>query len=75
MIIILDNIKKQLSYEPLVEARNRKQLQDSPLASWELRIQKYRVFYAVEQVDRVKVGIIGYKEHNTLYVRGKEVEV
>ena len=73
--IILEGIKENLSYEPLVETRNRKELRDNPLASWELRIRDYRVFYDVEQEDMVKVGVIGHKEHNLLYVRGKEVEL
>lgn len=72
---ILDGIKDQLSHEPLVETRNRKELHDSPLAPWELRIEGYRAFYRVEQNDLVKVAVIGYKEHNILYVRGKVVEV
>jgi len=73
--IILDGIKAQLSYEPLLETRNRKKLRDNPMAAWELRIQKYRVFYNVEADAVVKIGVIGYKEHNTLYVKGKEVEI
>ncbi len=73
--IILDGIKDGLSYEPLVETRHRKELRDNPLAAWELRIQNYRVFYNAKDGDLVKIGAIGYKEHNILYVRGKEVEL
>jgi hypothetical protein len=31
--------------------------------------------YDVEQGDLVKIGVIGHKEHNTLYVRGQEIEI
>lgn len=73
--IILDGIKTNLSYEPLIETCYRKPLEENPLGSWELRVQKYRVFYGVEQGDMVKIGAIGRKEHNTLYVRGQEIEI
>jgi len=73
--IILEGIKENLANEPLIETRNRKWLRENPLAPWELRIQKYRAFYQVEQGDKVKVGVIGYKEHGILYVQGKEVEI
>lgn len=69
--IIVDGIRVQLSHEPLVETRNRKPLRENPLAPWELRIAKYRVFYRVED-EVVLIGAIGYKEHNTLFIRGEE---
>lgn len=42
--LILDTVDQQLIYEPTVETRNRKHLDDNPLATWELRIGIYRVF-------------------------------
>jgi mRNA-degrading endonuclease RelE of RelBE toxin-antitoxin system len=71
---ILIGIKKQLIYEPLKETRNRKKLRDNPIAPWELRVGKYRIFYEVEN-DIVAVIIIsvGLKKHNVLFIRGKEV--
>src|SRR5438552_993905 len=53
--IITEGIRTQLTYEPLVETRNRKRLRENPLAPWELRIQKYRVFYGVED-ELVVIG-------------------
>ncbi|HPM84431.1 MAG TPA: hypothetical protein PLF81_27185 [Candidatus Anammoximicrobium sp.] len=47
--IIVSAIRLQLMYEPLMETRNRKPLRDHPLATWELRVEQYRVFYDVEQ--------------------------
>lgn len=73
---ILAAIKEQLTYEPTKETRNRKPLRENPIAPWELRSGKYRIFYTVED-EVVTVGVIsiGYKEHNVLYVRGEEVRI
>jgi mRNA-degrading endonuclease RelE of RelBE toxin-antitoxin system len=74
--MIIDEIKRQLSDQPTVETRNRKMLRDNPLARWELRVGKYRVFYEVaEGVSTVLVGAIGVKEHDRLYIRGQEVRL
>ena len=49
---------------------------DNPVARWELRIGKYRVFYEVyENTSTVAVGAVGFKVHNVLYIRGEEVEL
>lgn len=73
----------QLAYEPTNPTGKRKRLRTSPIATWELRIGKYRVFYEVETSDDVapndEVAVIivsvGHKEHNVLYVRGKAVNL
>lgn len=42
------------------------------VAEWELRIDKYRVFYNVEQEVRiVSIEVVGFKSGNQLFVRGK----
>jgi len=71
--LILDAIERQLSTEPLIPTRNRKLLRPNRLATWELRVDRYRIFYNVE-IDNgvVSVKAIGWKEHNTLFIRGKE---
>lgn len=73
---ILIGIKEQLMYEPLKETRNRKKLRENPIAPWELRVGKYRIFYEIEN-DIVTVVIIsvGVKKHNILFIRGKEVTI
>lgn len=72
-VLIVDAIDDQLPHEPHLETRNRKLLDPNPLAAWELRIGRYRVFYDVDAVTRlVLVKAVGWKEHNTLYIRGKE---
>ena len=74
--IILSSIKEQLSREPLKETRNRKELRYNPIASWELRSGKYRTFYKVQNdIVTVIVVSVGMKEHNKLYIRGKEVKI
>ena len=71
--IILDQIEVQLSYEPASETRHRKPLEPNHLADWELRIGDYRVFFDVDPTDQtVKIKAVGHKEHNTLFIRGKE---
>ena len=71
--LIVDAIDQQLLYQPHQETSNRKLLDPNPLAMWELRIGRYRVFYDLDTVIRlVLVKAVGWKDHNTLYIRGKE---
>jgi hypothetical protein len=42
--IITFEIRAQLADQPMVETKNRKPPRDNPLASWELRVGRYRVF-------------------------------
>ena len=71
---IIDRVKEQLSHEPTRETRNRKKLRENPIATWELRAGRFRVFFEVLQ-DVVTVVSVGYKEHNVLYIRGKQVQL
>jgi len=74
--IITTEIRAQLTYQPLAETKNRKPLRDNPIASWELHTGGYRIFYEVDEPDRrVTIISVGHKEHNVLYVRGKEVRL
>ena len=74
---ILDQIKRQLQYEPFRETNNRKRLRPNPFAPWELRIGRFRVFYEVDAVDLDLVNIlaVGIKKGNRLFVAGKEVKL
>lgn len=75
---ILDAIAEQLQHEPMVETRNRKRLGANDMADWELRVQTYRVFYDVvteETHQIVRIKAVGHKEHNTLYIGGREVQL
>ena len=74
--MITSGIREQLSDQPLNETKSRKPLRDNPVATWELRIGKFRVFYDVEPNAKVVLVVsVGHKEHNVLLVRGKEVIV
>ncbi len=74
--MILQGIREQLQHEPCVETRNRKLLRNNPVASWELRLGKYRVFYDVEHdIVTVTVIAIGHKTHNALFIRGRRFEL
>src|SRR4051794_17079754 len=74
--VILDALEQQLTTEPLVETRNRKPLRPNELSSWELRVGNHRVFYDVDEADeKVIVKAVGVKEHNKLYIRGKEYQL
>jgi mRNA-degrading endonuclease RelE of RelBE toxin-antitoxin system len=60
----------------LVETRNRKLLRENPLADWELRVGRFRVFYEVDAGNRlVRVVAVGAKEGNRLRIGGEEVEL
>jgi mRNA-degrading endonuclease RelE of RelBE toxin-antitoxin system len=72
--IVTSQIRAQLLHEPLVETKNRKSLRENPVASWELRAGRFRVFYEVDEGLRtVTIVAVGHKEHNALLIQGKEV--
>ena len=74
---MLDQIKGQLQHEPFTETRNRKRLRPNPVAPWELRIGRLRIFYEVDAVDSDLVNIlaVGIKKGNRLFIAGKEVKL
>ncbi len=74
---ILDSIEAQLVHEPLKVTRNRKLLRPNPVAPWELRIGKLRVFYKVpeDEPDVVRVLAVGEKRGHKLFISGEEVEL
>ncbi len=74
--LIVSQIREQLTQEPLTETRNRKKLRENALWPWELRIGKFRVFYEVgDDAQTVTIVSVGSKDHNRLYIRGKEVQL
>lgn len=72
--VIIDGIKQHLRDEPTVVSKRKKQLRPNQIAPWELRVDIYRVFYEVDKTT-VHVVSVGHKVHNTLYIRGKEVDL
>ena len=72
--MILDEIERHLSFEPLVPTRKRKMLEPNDLAPCELRVGDLRAFYEVPE-DRPKVVLIlavGVKVKEKLYIAGEE---
>ena len=71
--IILEKIDKQLTHRPTTPTRNCKQLRPNPLATWALRVGKYRVLYNVIE-DRVIVVIVAVavKKGNKFIIGGQE---
>jgi mRNA-degrading endonuclease RelE of RelBE toxin-antitoxin system len=73
---ILDEIDTQLQYEPNRKTSNRKKLRPNNVAEWELRLDKFRVFYDVrEKAQIVKIAAIGYKRGNKLFIHGEEYDL
>ena len=47
-------------------------MRPNAVAEWELRIDHYRVFYNVaDDVQIVSIEVVGFKQGNQLFVRGK----
>ena len=74
-------IEEQLRFEPEIETRNRKPLQQpAPFeATWELRFgpgNRFRVLYGVDRERReVQIQAIGVKKGNRLFVAEVEVKL
>ncbi|MBI4456679.1 MAG: type II toxin-antitoxin system RelE/ParE family toxin [Acidobacteria bacterium] len=73
--IIVAGIIAHLKVDAEIRTRKKKPLRPNPIAPWELRIDKFRVFYSIEETDTVKVVAVGHKEHNELFIRGKKVQL
>lgn len=57
----------------MTKTSNRKPLRPNELSKWELRVSEYRIFHDVDEITlTVKIKAVGYKEHNRLFIRGKE---
>lgn len=73
---ILNTIKAQLLHTPAEETRNRKLLRENPLADWELRVGRFRVFYEIDSGNRlVRVLAVGFKDGDKLFIGGEEVQL
>jgi mRNA-degrading endonuclease RelE of RelBE toxin-antitoxin system len=71
--LVIDEAARQLGTELLTPTRNRKPLRPNVLSGSELRGDRLRVFYDVGPEGRVvTIKAVGWKEHNTLYIRGRE---
>lgn len=72
---ILDELERQ-AVRPAIETRNRKRLRPNQVAEWELRIERFRVFYDVDApTQSTKIVAVGYKRGSRLYIRGEEIQL
>jgi mRNA-degrading endonuclease RelE of RelBE toxin-antitoxin system len=70
---IIEAIEQQLSHEPNSETRNRKRLRPNQMAEWVLRVDRFRVFYDIEQSTHlVKIEAVGHKRGSRLFIHGEE---
>jgi len=54
------------------ETRNRKRLRPNDVAEWELRVDKFRIFYNADRETLiVSIQAVGFKIGNLLFVRGE----
>ena len=79
--LIRATIDQQLQFEPALETRNRKPLQQPAAfeARWEIRFgpdNRFRVVYDInEEEHQVLILAIGEKERERLLVGGKEIRL
>src|SRR5712692_294648 len=70
---IIKAIEEQLSHEPNHETRNRKRLRPNQKAEGVLRVDRFGVFYDIEESARlVKVEAVGHKRGSHLFIHGEE---
>ena len=75
--LVLDELERQLSYEPREETRNRKPMRPNSVAPWELRLGDLRVYYdaADEPEYVVDIRAVGVKRRNRVWIGGKEYKL
>lgn len=70
---IVGAVEEQLVHEPSKETRNRKPLRPDDLSKRNCG-GEFRVFYDVaEHTKKTLVKAVGWKEHNKLFIRGKDL--
>jgi len=75
-VLILDSLEKSLAHEPTQENRQKKRLRPNLLSKWELRIDRFRIFYDVDlESQAILIKAVGWKDHNTLLIRGMEFQL
>jgi mRNA interferase RelE/StbE len=75
--LVLSTVPVQLAHQPTLRTRNRKPMEANPVASWELRIGRLRVYYEVSEKPEavVTVRAVGLKDRNRVYIAGEEIEL
>jgi mRNA-degrading endonuclease RelE of RelBE toxin-antitoxin system len=71
--IVVAAVEEQLLHQPNVPTRNRKLLRPNPLATWELRVQQFRVLYNIDEaIVTVFVVAVAIKDGNKFIIDGEE---
>ena len=71
--IIADAVDEQLAHQPNVPTKNRKPLRPNNLATWELRIGNFRVYYDLDAPGHAsRIIALGIKDRNRVFIDGKE---
>ena len=73
--IIVAGVISHLKADAEIRTGRKKPLRPNPVAPWELRLGRFRVFYSIEGGRTVKVVAVGYKERNELFIRGSEIQL
>ena len=74
--IVVDAIEGHLADQPDRTSRKRKQLEENPLAPWELRVSDLRVFYDIHaDKGTVVIVAIGHKTHDELFIGGERIDL
>ena len=73
--LIAAGIMAHLGVDAEVRTRRKKPLRRNPISPWELRIDRFRVFYMIEEDNKVKVVAVANKQHNVLFIRGRKVDL
>lgn len=69
---LLDAMEEQLACEPGAQTRNRKRMRPNALAPWELRVQRLRVYYEVDEAaHEVHILAIGVKDRERVIIAGE----
>jgi len=74
--IVHEGIERQLTHEPSRPTRNRKRMRPNPIATWELRIGPFRVYYRIVAGfdPGVVVEAVAVKIGNRAWAGGEEVD-
>jgi len=75
--LILDALPRQLGHQPTVPTRNLKRLMANPIAPWELRVGRYRIYFQVQEEPERLVTLlaIGVKVREKVMIGEVEVRL
>lgn len=73
---VFDAVDEQLAHQPGVETKNRKPMRPNPVAPWELRLGKLRVYYDIDESEQVvTILAVGIKERSRVWIGGEEIDL